>query len=115
MSGGCIHPFLLGCAKCNFRLSHTARGETGFTVRNRLINQALTMHHISITAISAIVRSFFNDIGMQISRIRASLLTCWSKEMNQEERYQEIETGVLVLGAAYAASLLGMIFWVVSG
>ena len=34
--------------------------------------------------------------------------------MNQEERYQELETGVLVLGAAYAASLLGMIFWVVS-
>jgi len=35
--------------------------------------------------------------------------------MNQDERYEEIETGVLVLGAAYAASLIGMIFWVVSG
>lgn len=33
--------------------------------------------------------------------------------MNQDERYQEIETGVLVLAAAYAASLLGIIFWVV--
>ncbi len=29
-----------------------------------------------------------------------------------EARYQEIEPGILVLGAAYAASLLGMIFWV---
>ena len=28
-----------------------------------------------------------------------------------EARYQEIEPGILVLGAAYAASLLGMIFW----
>jgi len=73
------------------------------------------MHHISITAISVIVRSFFNESGMQISRIRASLLTCWSKEMNQEERYQEIETGVLVLGVAYAAWLIGMILWIVSG
>lgn len=31
--------------------------------------------------------------------------------MNHEERYQEIESSVLVLGAAYAASLIGMIFW----
>ena len=35
--------------------------------------------------------------------------------MNQDARYQEIEPGVLVLGAAYAASLIGMIFWVVAG
>jgi hypothetical protein len=35
--------------------------------------------------------------------------------MNQDGSYQEIETGVLVLGAAYAASLIGMIFWVVAG
>jgi hypothetical protein len=89
--------------------------KNGFAVRNCLINQALTIHHIFITTISAVVRSFFNEPGMQISKIRASLLTCWSKEMNQDERYQEIETGVLVLGAAYAASLIGMIFWVVSG
>ena len=37
--------------------------------------------------------------------------------MNQkihEERYQEIEPSVLVLGAAYAASLLGMIFWAIA-
>lgn len=31
---------------------------------------------------------------------------------NHEERYQEIEAGVMVLGAAFAASLLGMILWV---
>ncbi len=30
--------------------------------------------------------------------------------MNHEERYQEIESSVLVPGAAYAASLIGMIF-----
>ena len=52
---------------------------------------------------------------MAISKIRASLLTCWSKEMNHDERYQEIEPGVLVLGTAYAASLMGMIFWGVAG
>ena len=32
--------------------------------------------------------------------------------MNHAEPYQEIEAGVLVLGAAYAASLLDMILWV---
>ena len=32
--------------------------------------------------------------------------------MNNEERYQEIEPGFMVLGSAYAASLIGMIFWV---
>jgi seryl-tRNA(Sec) selenium transferase len=96
-------------------ISIASHGKTGFAVRNRPINQALTIHHIFITAISAVVRSFFNEPGTQISKIRASLLTCWSKEMNQDERYEEIETGVLVLGAAYAASLIGMIFWVVSG
>jgi hypothetical protein len=31
--------------------------------------------------------------------------------MNHEENIQEIEPGILVLGAAYAASLIGMIFW----
>lgn len=31
--------------------------------------------------------------------------------MNHDERHQEIESSVLVLGAAYAASLIGMIFW----
>ena len=35
--------------------------------------------------------------------------------MNHDERYQEMEPEVLVLGAAYAASLIGMIFWVVAG
>ena len=34
--------------------------------------------------------------------------------MNHDERYQEIEPGVMVLGAAYAASLIGMIFWVIA-
>ncbi len=34
--------------------------------------------------------------------------------MNYEEQIQEIETSVLVLGATYAVSLLGMIFWVIS-
>jgi hypothetical protein len=32
--------------------------------------------------------------------------------MNHEESYQEIESSVLVLGAAYAASLIGVIFWI---
>ena len=95
-------------------ISIADRSETGFAVRNRLINQALTIHHIFITAISAVGRRFFSEPGTQISKITASILTCWSEEMNQDERYQEIETGVLVLGAAYAASLIGMIFWVVS-
>ncbi len=39
----------------------------------------------------------------------------WNKNMDHEiheAHYQEIEPGILVLGAAYAASLLGMIFWV---
>ena len=41
------------------------------------------------------------------------------RDMNQEDNYYEIEHGeiessVLVLGAAYAASLLGMIFWVIT-
>lgn len=31
--------------------------------------------------------------------------------MNHEEQYQDIEASVFVLGAAYAASLIGMIFW----
>ena len=34
--------------------------------------------------------------------------------MNWEENYQEIESSIVVLGAAYAASLLGMIFWVIA-
>ena len=34
--------------------------------------------------------------------------------MNHEENYQEIERTVLVLGAAYAASLISMIFWLSS-
>lgn len=34
--------------------------------------------------------------------------------MNHEEQIQEIEASVLVLGATYAATLLGMIFWVIS-
>ena len=34
--------------------------------------------------------------------------------MKHEENYQEIEPGVMVLGAAYAASLLGMILWVIA-
>jgi len=39
----------------------------------------------------------------------------WNENMDHEiheAHYQEIEPGILVLGAAYAASLLGMIFWV---
>lgn len=31
--------------------------------------------------------------------------------MNHEERCQEIESSVLVLGAAFAASLISIIFW----
>lgn len=34
--------------------------------------------------------------------------------MNHEEQIQEIEASVLVLGATYAATLPGMIFWVIS-
>lgn len=34
--------------------------------------------------------------------------------MNREECYQEIESSIIVLGAAYAASLVGMIFWVIA-
>ena len=34
--------------------------------------------------------------------------------MNQDERYQEIELGIMILGAAYAASFIGMIFWVIA-
>ena len=34
--------------------------------------------------------------------------------MNHNELYQEIEPGVMILGAAYAASLIGMIFWVIA-
>lgn len=34
--------------------------------------------------------------------------------MNHEEQIQEIEASVLVLGATYAATLLGMIFWAIS-
>lgn len=38
--------------------------------------------------------------------------------MNQDNYYEiehgEIESSVLVLGAAYAASLLGMIYWVIT-
>ncbi len=39
--------------------------------------------------------------------------------MNHQDNYFEIEHGeiessVLILGAAYAASLLGMIFWVIT-
>lgn len=90
------------------------RSETGLAAWNRLMNQTLTIHHFFNTAISVFVRSFFNESEVPIRKIRTSLLTCWSRVMNQEERYQELETGVLVLGAAYAASLLGMIFWVVS-
>jgi hypothetical protein len=35
----------------------------------------------------------------------------WSKTMNDENRIENIEPSVLALGAAYAATLLGMIFW----
>jgi len=31
--------------------------------------------------------------------------------MNDENRIENIEPSVLALGAAYAATLLGMIFW----
>lgn len=31
--------------------------------------------------------------------------------MNHEVTQQEIESSVMVLGAAYAASLIGIIFW----
>jgi hypothetical protein len=31
--------------------------------------------------------------------------------MNHEESYQEIEASVLILGAVYAAFLVGSIFW----
>ena len=34
--------------------------------------------------------------------------------MRQEHQQQEIETVVLILGAAYAALLMGMIFWVMA-
>jgi hypothetical protein len=34
--------------------------------------------------------------------------------MNREEDYQEIESSIIVLGAAYAASLIGMMFWVIA-
>ena len=34
--------------------------------------------------------------------------------MNHEERIEEIETSVMMLGAAYAFSLLGVVFWVIN-
>lgn len=33
--------------------------------------------------------------------------------MNREEMYQDIEPSVMFLGAAYAASIIGMIFWLI--
>ena len=70
-----------------------------------------------ITSSSGKPRGFINECGTQIDRISASTRACRSKAMNHEineERYQEIESSVLVLGAAYAASLLGMIFWAIA-
>ena len=34
--------------------------------------------------------------------------------MNHEERIEEIEPSLMMLGAAYASSLLGMILWLVN-
>ncbi len=34
--------------------------------------------------------------------------------MNEHERNQEIEPGVMILGAAYAASIIGMILWLIA-
>ncbi len=31
--------------------------------------------------------------------------------MNHEEKYQDIEPSVMFLGATYAASIIGMILW----
>lgn len=46
--------------------------------------------------------------------IRASGMKRWSRSMNIDERrtdtgYGEIEPGVLILAAAYAAAIIGMI------
>jgi len=37
--------------------------------------------------------------------------TRWSKKMTDNNRIEEIEPGVVALGTAYAAALIGMIFW----
>ena len=33
--------------------------------------------------------------------------------MYNEENYQDIETGVMILGLVYAASIIGLIFWLI--
>jgi hypothetical protein len=35
----------------------------------------------------------------------------WSKTMTNDNHIEEIEPGVMALGAAYAATLISMIFW----
>jgi len=35
----------------------------------------------------------------------------WSKKMANEHRIEEIEPGIIALGTAYVATLIGMIFW----
>jgi len=35
----------------------------------------------------------------------------WSKKMANEHRIEEIEPSIIALGTAYAATLIGMIFW----
>jgi len=121
MKGGFLRLFHLGCTESEFRLSEKIRGprfghcaETGFAGRKGQINQALIADQEIITARSGKARHFINDSRKKFDRISRSTQTCWSKKMNWEENYQEIESSIVVLGAAYAASLIGMIFWVIA-
>ncbi len=88
--------------------------ETGLAWRKRLTNKNLRLDQEIITYSSEKYRYFVNDWRRRFNRIRPSALTCWRLKMNHDELYQEIEPGVMVLAAAYAASLIGMIFWVVA-
>ncbi len=57
----------------------------------------------------------WNETGFCCDNRPTSKGSGWNEKMDHEiheARYQEIEPGIVVLGAAFAASLLGMIFWV---
>jgi len=56
---------------------------------------------------------FHQCVREGIRQDQHSTPNCRSKKMNREECYQEIESSIIVLGAAYAASLIGMMFWVI--
>jgi hypothetical protein len=123
MKGGFHRLFPLGCAEAGFRLCERILALVSGTATRpvRVVQppnkQGLRLDQEMITSSFGKVRGSINECGTQIDSISASTLTCRSKTMNHEineARYQEIEPSVLVLGAAYAASLLGMIFWAIA-